>query len=151
MMTDILAVRAFSNHALDCVQQVIFVNLWSYILESYSFQYDIYTVNLIIFYYCLEWTQKFENYMVVDGNFKVEIVNEDDDKKTVALNEHYVVWKESLCHPAYLLDPAEEKYFFLSNGSLKISHFEGELESLLPFSEYCLMKDVSISQLLLFF
>jgi hypothetical protein len=84
--------------------------------------------------------------MVLDENFKVDVVTDDGDKKTVALNEHFVVLKGSLCHPAYLIDPAEEKYFLLSNGSLKLFHFEGEQESVLLFSEYCLMKGVSTSQ-----
>lgn len=88
--------------------------------------------------------------MIPDGNFKVEIVSEDDVKKTVALNEHYVVWKESLCPVAYAMDPEEEQYLFSSNGSLKILHYEGELETVLLFSDYCIMQDVSVTLLLLF-
>jgi hypothetical protein len=88
-------------------------------------------------------TQKLENYSVPDGSFEVDVVSKNDDVRKVALNEHYVIWKESLCPLAYLIDPLEEKYLFSSNGSIKMSHFEGELESVLLFTEYCLMKDVS--------
>lgn len=90
-------------------------------------------------------TAKLENFIVPNGNFKLDVVISQDDKNTVALDEHFLVWRESLCEFPSLIDPTEEDYLFLSNGSLKIIVFEGELETALPFSEYCLLEDASFT------